>query len=78
MSNTYVIRWKSLVNGRSGKGSKLFTRQEAEDLAVELNREFPQIQHEAVKSTLQEAVRSTSEGESEESSFNPARELAFR
>ncbi len=69
MSNTYVIRWKSLVNGRSGKGSKHFTRQEAEDLAEELNREFPQIQHEAAKST--------SEGESEESSHNPTRELAL-
>ena len=77
MSNTYFIRWKSLVNGRSGKGSKLFARQEAEDLAEELNREFPQIQHEAVKSTVQGAVKSTSEGETEASAPNPARELAL-
>ena len=67
MSNTYVIRWKSLVNGRSGRGAKLFSRQEAEDLVEELNREFPQIQHEAIKSSK----------ESEASIPVPSHELSF-
>ncbi|MEY2428016.1 MAG: hypothetical protein QOJ40_901 [Verrucomicrobiota bacterium] len=56
MTNNYVIRWKSLVNGRSGRGSKLFTKQEAQRLVEELNREFPSIQHEAVRSTSDEAL----------------------
>jgi len=56
MSRTYVIQWKSLVNGRSGRGAKLFDRQEAEDLAGELNREFPQIRHEAVKSSSEPQI----------------------
>jgi hypothetical protein len=54
MRNTYVIRWKSLASGRAGKGSKLFSREEAEQLAEELNLEYPQIQHEAIN-TLQPA-----------------------
>jgi len=45
----YVIQWKSLVNGRAGRGTKHFDREEAERLAEELNREYPQIHHEAVK-----------------------------
>jgi hypothetical protein len=45
----YVIQWKSLVNGRAGRGTKHFDREEAERLAQELNREYPQIHHEAVK-----------------------------
>jgi hypothetical protein len=48
MSKKYIIRWKSKVNGRAGKGTKLFDREEAETLAEELNQEYPQIQHEAV------------------------------
>ena len=48
-TTSYIIQWKSLVNGRAGKGSKHFERQDAERLAQELNREFPQIHHEAVK-----------------------------
>lgn len=49
MSSTYVIRWKSKTNGRAGRGTKCFERAEAERLAEELNREYPQIEHEAVK-----------------------------
>jgi hypothetical protein len=49
MSNKYVIQWKSKVNGRAGKGTKLFTRDEAESLVKELNEEYPQIFHESVK-----------------------------
>jgi len=49
MSDTYVIQWKSKVNGRAGKGSKAFGREEAEQLADELNLEYPQILHEVVR-----------------------------
>ena len=55
MSSTYVIRWKSKVNGRAGKGTKQFERVEAERLAQELNREYPQIEHEVIKWTVQMA-----------------------
>ncbi len=48
MNNSYVIQWKSNVNGRAGRGSKRFDKDEAERLVTELNHEYPQIQHEAV------------------------------
>ena len=49
MSNKYVIQWKSKVNGRAGRGTKLFERDEGEELVQELNRDYPDIQHELVK-----------------------------
>jgi hypothetical protein len=67
MSSTYVIRWKSKVNGRAGRGTKCFEREEAERLAEELNKEFPQIEHEAVKITPQMAEQ-TAVAEKSESS----------
>jgi hypothetical protein len=48
MNKKYVIQWKSKVNGRAGKGTKLFDREEADRLVRELNYEYPQIEHEAV------------------------------
>ena len=48
MNNSYVIQWKSKVNGRAGRGTKRFDREEAERLVNELNHEYPQIDHEAV------------------------------
>jgi hypothetical protein len=45
MNNSYLIQWKSKVNGRKGRGTKLFDRAEAERLVEELNREYPQIEH---------------------------------
>lgn len=51
MSEMYVIHWISKVNGRAGKGTKLFARDEAVQLATELNEEYPQIKHEAVAAT---------------------------
>ena len=48
MSNGYVIQWKSKVNGRAGRGTKLFDKEEAELLADELNRDYPQIDHKAI------------------------------
>jgi hypothetical protein len=54
MSMQYVIQWKSKVNGRAGKGTKLFEHEEAARLADELNREYPNILHEAVPAPAQE------------------------
>ena len=48
MIKSYVIQWKSKVNGRAGRGTKLFDRAEAGELVEELNREYPQIHHEVV------------------------------
>ncbi len=49
MSEKFVIQWKSKVNGRAGRGTKLFDRDEGEQLIQELNREYPSIDHELVK-----------------------------
>lgn len=49
MNKRYVIQWKSKVNGRCGRGTKSFEQEEAENLVEELNREFPQIEHQAVE-----------------------------
>ena len=48
---TYAIHWKSRVTGTIGTGTKLFEREEAEDLAEELNDKFPDIDHKAVLHT---------------------------
>lgn len=50
MSKTYVIQWKSKINGRAGRGTKHFPFEEAETLVHELNREYPNIHHELVDS----------------------------
>jgi hypothetical protein len=65
MSNACVILWKSRTNGRAGKGTKLFRREEAESLAEELNRQFPQIIHEAASvETAGESENAASPAES--------------
>jgi hypothetical protein len=48
MNNSYVIQWKSKVNGRAGRGTKRFEREEANRLVEELNREYPEIEHIAI------------------------------
>ena len=50
MSKTYVIQWKSKINGRAGRGTRHFSLQEAERLATELNQEYPNIHHETLDS----------------------------
>ncbi|MDB6065619.1 MAG: hypothetical protein JWR26_1827 [Pedosphaera sp.] len=45
MNKTYVIYWKSRTNGRTGIGTTLFVQEEAERLAEELNRDYPEIEH---------------------------------
>jgi len=49
MNKAYVIQWKSKVNGRAGRGTKTFGKEEADELVAELNQEYPQIEHEAVE-----------------------------
>ena len=53
MNNSYVIQWKSKVNGRAGRGTKRFEKEEAERLIEELNREYPQIEHQAIVATTE-------------------------
>jgi hypothetical protein len=48
MSTKYVIRWKSKVNGRAGRGTKEFNREHGEQLVAELNSEYPDIEHELI------------------------------
>ncbi len=48
MNEAYVIQWKNKVNGRAGRGTRQLSREEADELAQELNQEYPEILHEAV------------------------------
>ena len=45
---TSAIHRKSSVTGTIGTGTKLFEKKEAEHLATELNKSYPDIAHEAV------------------------------
>jgi hypothetical protein len=64
MNKTYVIQWKSKLNGRSGKGTKLFEWDEAAGLADELNQEYPAIHHEPVAAiTLEEPALTPQQSE---------------
>ena len=45
MSKSYVIQWKSTINGRTGRGTRVFEFDEAQRLAEELNQEYPDIDH---------------------------------
>ena len=47
-TNNYAIHWTSTVSGTAGTGTKRFKQAEAEQLATELNRDYPEIEHEAV------------------------------
>jgi hypothetical protein len=48
MENNYIIAWKSLANGRVGRGKNVFGEEEARRVAAELNREHPGFDHVAV------------------------------
>ena len=65
MSKNHAIKWKSKVNGRTGRGTKFFEKDEARRLADELNHEYPEIEHEAVE------VESESETAASSSSTQP-------
>jgi hypothetical protein len=45
---THAIFWKSAVSGQIGTGTKCFEKEVAERLATELNKDYPDILHEAV------------------------------
>lgn len=45
MNKNYVIHWKSRTNGRIGTGTTRFDQEEANRLAEELNRDYPEIEH---------------------------------
>jgi len=62
MNNSYVIQWKSTVNGRAGRGTKRFDKDEAERLVEELNREYPEIEHSAVPAIEEPGVEPTVPG----------------
>lgn len=53
MNKMYVIQWKSKVNGRAGRGTKQFEKEEADRLAEELNQEYPDISHEIIEAPAQ-------------------------
>ncbi len=70
MSKKYVIQWKSKVNGRAGRGTKLFDWEEAQELAAELTAGYPDIHHESVPADapgLPAAARPATVGEPAES-----------
>jgi hypothetical protein len=56
MKNTFVIAWRSATSERAGRGKKLMTREEAEALAYELNRDYPAFIHEVVDIEAPEAA----------------------
>ena len=56
MNNSYVIQWKSKANGRAGRGTKCFEKEEADRLVQELNYEYPEIDHEAVPAVAEPAA----------------------
>ena len=56
MNISYVIQWKSKVNGRAGRGTKRFEKEEADRLVEELNREYPEIEHASVPAAEEPAA----------------------
>lgn len=68
----YVIQWKSKVNGRAGRGTKLFEGEEGAQLVEELNAEYPDIHHELLDSEL---CRSRSQPASEREQTPPPLEV---
>ena len=68
MNNSFLIQWKSKVNGRAGRGTKRFEKDEADRLVEELNREYPQIEHQAVAAPGMEPQAEAAPAAVEESS----------
>jgi hypothetical protein len=44
----FIIAWLNTTNARKGRGTRQFPRVEAESLADELNKDYPEIEHQAV------------------------------
>ena len=61
MENTFVIAWRSKTEPRWGQGKKLFSREEAQELAIQLNEEYPAFIHQPLNVAEESAVRSAIE-----------------
>ena len=74
MNKKYIIQWKSKVNGRAGRGTKLFDWEEARRMVEELNQEYPQIEHEMRETSnhLGEHSAQTAELNHEDQSLKPS------
>ena len=78
MEKTYVIAWKAKHREGTGMGKKLFNREEAESLASELNRDYPDFEHTvaqvaAVESSGTESAPETAELDSAAFEESPAK-----
>ena len=47
----YRVKWHNTVNGRSGFGPKLYTKEECQALCDELNEEYTDFTHTPEKVT---------------------------
>lgn len=50
----YGIFWRNRLTRAKGRGQPLFTKERAEEIAKEMNREHPDIEHKAYRSLEQE------------------------
>ena len=75
MEKTYIISWKRRSHAAFGRSKAVFTREEAERLAEELNRDYPNFIHEP----LNLHPTPSAPAESEKSTDGPAiaRERSF-
>lgn len=76
MENTFVIAWRSKSEPRWGQGKKLFTREEAERLADEMNRDYPGFIHEPLNLAATEPAPAP-EPAIIQVDFSPAPEVAI-
>ncbi len=72
----YVIRWKSKVNGRAGRGTKEFSREDAERLVRELNAEYPDIEHEPIPTPPPQPQATEDQPQPEQAEDRPQRRPA--
>ena len=77
MNNTYAIAWQAKASGKYGVGSKRFEKAEAERLAMELNREYPEIHHESVNASHEIAPELLSSLWQRKAEAQPVQEVAF-
>lgn len=77
MSAKYVIRWKSKVNGRAGRGTKEFNREEGERLVAELNTEYPDIEHELIIAPPAQQESGSEQEAPQEKQASPAAAISF-
>ena len=68
MEKTYIISWKCRSHAALGRSKILFTQEEAEQLAKELNRDYPNFIHEP----LNLHATQSDPAESEKSTDGPA------